>query len=130
MLAEAVCKLNGFIYSPSDECYWMHGHSTETDYIYITTQAMTVSMLEKISDEVGDDRSLLVCCSSFRCNAERFENLTLNKIPKSVLNKCQWGRDDYSLQIENLPQAPEEPEPEEKPKGKTKEDRKHGATLF
>jgi len=37
MLAEAVCKLEGFAYAPSDEVYWQHGQSTETDYIYVTT---------------------------------------------------------------------------------------------
>ena len=27
------------------------------------------------------------------------------KIPTSILQKCEWGRDDYSLNIQNLPQA-------------------------
>jgi hypothetical protein len=31
------------------------------------------------------------------------------KIPKAVLAKCEWGHDDYSLEIQNLPaKAPEE----------------------
>ena len=37
--------------------------------------------------------------------ADAFENLTLVKIPTSILQKCEWGRDDYSLNIQNLPQA-------------------------
>jgi len=36
----------------------------------------------------------------------QFENLTVKKIPKAVLKKCEWGHDDYSLEIENLPKAP------------------------
>jgi len=28
-----------------------------------------------------------------------------------VLNRCEWGRDDYSLEIRNLPEAPLSPEP-------------------
>jgi adenine-specific DNA-methyltransferase len=28
-----------------------------------------------------------------------------------VLNRCEWGRDDYSLEIKNLPEAPLPPEP-------------------
>ena len=35
--------------------------------------------------------------------AEAFENLTLVKIPTAILQKCEWGRDDYSLNIANLP---------------------------
>ena len=41
-------------------------------------------------------------------------NLTVKKIPQAVLNKCEWGRDDYSLKVENLPQAPH---PEERYSG-------------
>ena len=81
MLAEAMCKLQGFTYAPSEEHFWIHGHSTETDFIYVTTQFMTKEMLTKISDEVGDNRSLLVCCSAFRVKPDAFPNLTLKKIP-------------------------------------------------
>jgi len=122
MLAEAVCKLEGFEYAPSEDTYWIHGKSTERDFIYITTQFMSKEMLTKLSDEVGPNRSLLVCCSAFRVNPNRFENLTIKKIPKAVLKKCEWGHDDYSLEIENLPAAP--PEPDGEPK--TKSTRKFG----
>jgi adenine-specific DNA-methyltransferase len=42
---------------------------------------------------------------------DRFPNLTLKKIPHHILNKCEWGHDDYSLKVENLPQAPKPPAP-------------------
>jgi adenine-specific DNA-methyltransferase len=105
MLAEAVCKLEGFVYAPSEEVYWQQGHSTETDFIYVTTQTLTHEMLAQLSEDVGEGRSLLVCCSAFRSSANAFPNLTLKKIPKAVLKKCEWGHDDYSLEIENLPKA-------------------------
>lgn len=41
MLAAAVCKHEGFTYSPSETEWWAHGHSTETDFIYVTTQTLT-----------------------------------------------------------------------------------------
>jgi len=37
-------------------------------------------------------------------------NLTLKKIPKAVLHRCEWGKDDYSLAIANLPLQVPEPE--------------------
>lgn len=37
MLAEALCKLEGFVYAPNEAVYWQHGHSTERDFIYVTT---------------------------------------------------------------------------------------------
>ena len=111
MLAEAMCKLMGFTYAPSEDFYWQHGHSTETDFIYVTTQTLTRDHLAALSEEVGRKRSLLVCCSAFRGKPDAFPNLTLKKIPSAVLHKCEWGHDDYSLNVANLPKAPE-PEPE------------------
>jgi adenine-specific DNA-methyltransferase len=110
MLAEAMCKLMGFTYAPSEEFYWQQGHSTETDFIYVTTQTLTRDHLAALSEEVGRKRSLLVCCSAFRGKPDAFPNLTLKKIPSAVLHKCEWGHDDYSLNVANLPKAPE-PEP-------------------
>jgi adenine-specific DNA-methyltransferase len=106
MLAAAICKLEGFTYAPSDAHYWKHGKSTEHDFIYVTTQGLTPDQLQSLSDEVGEDRTLLVCCSSFQGNAGIYQNLTVKKIPKMVLSRCEWGHDDYSLNVENLPQAP------------------------
>lgn len=106
MLAEALCKLMGFTYEPG-ELYWQQGHSTESDYIYVTTQTLTRDHLASLSEEVGKKRSLLVCCAAFRGKDDAFPNLTLKKIPLAVLQKCEWGHDDYSLNVANLPQAPE-----------------------
>jgi adenine-specific DNA-methyltransferase len=109
MMAEAVCKLEGFNYAPSETIYWQHGHSTETDFIYVTTQTLTHEQLQQISEEVGESCSLLVCCSAFVGRADTFPNLTIKKIPNAVLSRCEWGHDDYSLNVENLPQKPAEP---------------------
>jgi len=108
MLAEALCKLEGFTYAPSDSIYWQHGHSTERDFIYVTTAHLTQDQLQQLSDEVGPERSLLVLCPAFRARADSFPNLTIKKIPKAVLSRCEWGHDDYSLEVANLPQAPPE----------------------
>jgi adenine-specific DNA-methyltransferase len=76
----------------------------------VTTQTLTREQLQKLSDEVGESRSLLVMCGAFRFkNLAEFPNLTVKKIPKAVLNRCEWDHDDYSLEIKNLPmKVPEE----------------------
>jgi len=114
MLAEALAKLEGFNYAPSETHWWRHGHSSERDFIYVTTQNLSAEQLQALSDEVGPEQSLLVCCAAFHGvtaakAAERWPNLTLKKIPKMVLARCEWGHDDYSLNVANLPMA--EPEP-------------------
>lgn len=120
MLSEAVCKLMGFAYAPGDAQYWMHGHSSEKDFIYVTTQSLTHDQLRAVSEEVGDARSLLICCKAFHAKADAFPNLTIKKIPHAVLRKCEWGKDDYSLAIADLPAAAPDagPEPIAKPASK------------
>ena len=110
MLTEALCKLEGFTYAPSDTVYWQHGHSSERDFIYVTTATLSHEQLQQLADEVGPERTLLVLCPAFRSRGE-FANLTVKKIPKQVLSRCEWGHDDYSLRVENLPAAPENPSP-------------------
>lgn len=104
MLAEAMCKLLGFTYSPNQICnlIQLHGFSSERDFIYVTTASLTHKQLTAISDALGENRTLLICCKAFNADAEAFPNLTLVKIPKAVLDKCEWGKDDYSLNVANL----------------------------
>lgn len=110
MLAEAICKLEGFKYAPSENAYWQHGQASETDFIYVTTQTLNREQIAKLSEEIGDKRSLLVMCSAFRArDVQAFQNLTIKKIPKTVLTRCEWGKDDYSLEIKNLPATAPEP---------------------
>lgn len=113
MLVEALCKLEGYAYLPSETEYWNHGKGSETDFIYVTTQTLTDQQLHAISEEVGEGRTLLIIASAWRSkNIDRFTNLTLKKIPNSIIKACEWGHDDYSLNVQNLPMS--EPDIEEK----------------
>ena len=110
MLAQALCKLEGFSYAPSEVLWWQHGASSERDFIYVTTQNLSAEQLLALAEEVGSRRSLVVVCSAWRgvtaaVAAERWPNLTLKKTPKMVLTRCEWGHDDYSLNVANLPMA-------------------------
>ncbi len=122
-LSEALCKLEAFTYAPSETRWWQHGHSSERDFIYVTTQNLSIDQLQALADEVGEEQSLLVCCAAYHGvtpakASERWPNLTLKKIPKMVLSRCEWGHDDYSLNVANLPMAQEAPESEPAPKAK------------
>jgi adenine-specific DNA-methyltransferase len=105
MLAQALCKLEGFIYAPSADVYWQQGHSSESDFLYVTTQTLGPEELTALSEDVGEGRSLLILCGAFRGNAELWPNLTIRKIPNHIRSRCEWGHDDYSLNVANLPQA-------------------------
>lgn len=110
MLAEAMCKHEGFTYNPDPEVFWKQGQSTENDFIFTTTQLVTQQMVESIVEQMKENETLLICCKAYNVNVEDFPQVTIKKIPQAILNKCEFGRDDYSLNVNNLPMKEKESE--------------------
>lgn len=111
MLAAAMAKHQGFTYSPDAELYWKQGHSSEHDFIFTTTQLLTVEMLESIHEQLDENESLLICCSKFQPGCrDKYANITIKKIPKVLLDTCEFDRDDYSLNIVSMPDGIEDEE--------------------
>jgi len=116
MLASAMAKHEGFVYNPDETFYWKQGKSTEKDHIFTTTNFITIEYLDSIREEMQPDESLLICCKSFQEACEdRYENITVRKIPNMLLGRCEFGKDDYSLNIANLPWQEEVEMPAEVP---------------
>ncbi|MBN1907010.1 MAG: site-specific DNA-methyltransferase [Deltaproteobacteria bacterium] len=110
MLAAAMAKHEGFIYNPSPDCYFKQGQSTEKDFIFTTTQMVSVASLDRIHDDMKEDESLLICCKSFQKACEtKYPNITVKKIPNMLLGRCEFGKDDYSINIIDMPKE-DEPE--------------------
>ncbi len=111
MLAAAMAKHCGFKYKPDEQIYWKQGQSSEKDFIYTTTQFITVEKLDQIHEEMQPDESLLICCKKYSKACEkRYSNISIKKIPQMLLGKCEFGREDYSLNIISLPRDDNEPE--------------------
>ena len=141
MLAAAMAKQEGFRYQPDENNYWKQGMSSEKDFIFTTTQFVTFAMLDKLAEELTPNESLLVCCKSFAkgCNSKH-TNITIKKIPQMLLGRCEYGRDDYSFNIVNLPHENDEDiedydkveteviKPKSKSKNKTEDENQ--STLF
>lgn len=109
MLAAAMAKQEGYTYRPDKELYWKQGQSSEQDFIYTTTQFLTVESLDAISDAMVEGESLLICCTAFQPECKnRHSRITIKKIPQMLLGRCAFGKDDYSLNIIDLPQLDEE----------------------
>lgn len=109
MLAAAMAKLQGFVYEPSSEVFWKQGHSSESDFIYTTTQFMTAENMAAIEETMGEDESLLICCKAFQpeCKSAS-KKITVKKIPAVLLDKCEFDHDDYSLNVVELPELNDE----------------------
>lgn len=100
MLAAAMCKHEGFNYSPDETVYWKQGKSTETDYIFVTTGFVTKEQLDAIHAQMTENESLLICAKSFAPGSDsHYSNITIKKIPQMILGKCEFGKDNYDLNI-------------------------------
>lgn len=109
MLAAAMAKHQGFTFSPDAELYWKQGHSSEHDFIFTTTQLITAEMLETIHEQLGENESLLICCTKFQPECRnKYSNITIKKIPKVLLDTCEFDHDDYSLNIVSVPEIDDE----------------------
>lgn len=109
MLVAAVSKINGYRYAPDKEVFWKQGVCQDSSYIFVTTEYLTAALLDSIAQEVGELERLLICAPAFDVGlSQRYENITVRKIPQSVLNKCEYGVDNYNLNIVNPPELDEE----------------------
>jgi adenine-specific DNA-methyltransferase len=104
MLAAAMAKQEGYKYQPHESTYWKQGQSSEQDFIFTTTQFLTVEALDSIKDEMQPGETLMICCKSFQAACKgKYGNITIKKIPQMLLGRCEYGKEDYSLNIINMP---------------------------
>ena len=104
MLAAAMAKHEGFRFNPDEHVYWKQGQSTEKDFIFTTTTFVTVEYLDKIREDMKPEETLLICCKAFQEPCEsRYMNINIKKIPQMLLGRCEFGKEDYSLNIVNVP---------------------------
>ncbi|MBR1521929.1 MAG: site-specific DNA-methyltransferase [Bacteroidaceae bacterium] len=113
MLAAAMAKQEGYTYQPDSTLYWKQGQSSEHDYIYTTTQFLTVESLDAISETMQEDESLLICCTAFQKECTNHATrITVKKIPQMLLGRCEFNKDDYSLNIIDMPPLDLEEDPD------------------
>jgi adenine-specific DNA-methyltransferase len=107
-LVAAVAKLHGFTYAPDAVTYWKQGRSQDNSYIYVTTQYLSAAELDAISRDLPEYERLMICAPAFDLGlGKRYENIQVRKIPQSVLSKCEYGADNYNLNILNIVNPPE-----------------------
>lgn len=105
MLVAAIAKLNGYAYAPDADVFWKQGSSRAGSYIYVTTEYLTAAQLDEISHDLPEYERLLICAPAFDIGlGKRYENINVRKIPQSVLDKCEYGAEDYNLNIISPPE--------------------------
>ena len=87
MVCEAICKIEGFTYKPSGE---FQGYSSENRFIHITEEFVNTKYVMSVMKTLGDKQSLLIYCKKNQADMILPENVEVKKIPKDLLNKCNF----------------------------------------
>jgi len=100
MLAQAMAKHEGYTYAPDENTFWKQGYSGDNNYIFTTTGYISPKYLDNIATGLSNHEYLLICAESFdKACIKQHKNITIAPIPKMLLGRCEWGKDNYDLNI-------------------------------
>ncbi len=104
MLAASVALHEGFTYQPDETLFWKQSVGNEHSYLFVTTRHISAAYLESIHDTMEEGDYLVIACRSYDSGAERaYDHITIKKIPQMLLEHCEFGREDYNLNIVHPP---------------------------
>ena len=104
MLAAAVALHEGFRYQPDGDLFWKQSVGNENSYLFVTTRHLNSPYLDSIKDTVEEGEYLIIACRSFDSGLDKaYDNITVKKIPQMLLERCEFGKADYNLNIVHPP---------------------------
>lgn len=114
MLASAVALHEEFKYNPSKEKFWKQSEGNEKSYLYVTTKFLNKEDIENIKMDMEDNEFLIIACTAYDKDIDGlYKNIKIKKIPEMLLAKCEFGKENYNLNIINPPEYEEEIEDDE-----------------
>lgn len=87
MVAEAICKIEGFKYAPIGE---FQGYSSENRFIHVTTDFVNSKYIMSLMKSLGENQSLLIYCTKMQSDMNILDNVEVKKIPRDLLEKCDF----------------------------------------
>lgn len=104
MLAAAMALHEGFTYQPDSTVFWKQSVGNESSYLFVTTRHLNSAFLDSIKDSMEDGEYLIIACRSYDAGLEKaYGNITVKKIPQMLLSRCEFGRENYNLNIVHPP---------------------------
>ena len=104
MLAAAVALHEGFTYQPDSNLFWKQSIGNENSYLFVTTRHLNKAYLDSIKNTMDDTEYLIIACCSFDADLEKvYDTVTIKKIPQMLLDRCEFDKDDYNLNIIHPP---------------------------
>lgn len=104
MLAAAVALHEGFRYQPDGDLFWKQSVGNENSYLFVTTRHLNGPYLDSIKGTMEEGEYLIIACRSFDSGLDKaYDNITVKKIPQMLLERCEFGKADYNLNIVHPP---------------------------
>lgn len=114
MLASAVALHEGFNFEPDSEIFWKQSKGNESSFLFVTTRHLNLAYLDSIKSTMEEGEYLIIACKSFETGLDKlYPNITIKKIPQMLLARCEFGKDNYNLNIVNPPIYEDEEEENE-----------------
>ena len=100
MLAAAIAIHEGFRFEPNQDCFWKQAKNENNTYLYVTTNHVNEDLFNTIKTDLKEDEYLVLVCKSYDETLKRAsKNITIKKIPQSLLKNCEFGVENYNLNI-------------------------------
>ncbi len=104
MLAAAMALHEGFTYEPDSSAFWKQSHGNEKSYLFVTTRHLNAAFMDSIIGSMEDDEYLVIACCSFDKGMDKLNShITVKKIPQMLLERCEFDKSDYNLNIIHPP---------------------------
>lgn len=91
MVCEAICKIEGFTYAPSD---FYHGYSTENRFIHVTFDYVNGEYISELESKLTDKQSLIIYCLKYQRDMTLPDNIEVRRIPKDIQEKCNFESEE------------------------------------
>lgn len=104
MLAAAMALHEGFTYQPDSSLFWKQSVGNENSFLFVTTRHLNSTFLDSIRDTMEEGEYLIIACRSYDSGLEKaYDKITIKKIPQMLLDRCEFGKTDYALNIVHPP---------------------------
>ncbi len=110
-LAAAVALHEGYKYLPDNNIFWKQSKNGDNSYLFVTTTYVTLSLLQQIEETMAKEEYLLIASKAFDSSCISYnKKITIKKIPQMLLKLCEFGKNDYNLNIITPPVYEEDEE--------------------
>ncbi|MBQ6207879.1 MAG: site-specific DNA-methyltransferase [Oscillospiraceae bacterium] len=104
MLAAAVALHEGFAYQPDETVFWKQSKANKASFLFVTTRHVNADWLASIHASMNEGEYLSIACRSYDKGLEKaYPNIDIRKIPQMLLERCEFGKSDYNLNIVHPP---------------------------